>query len=100
MMVENYTVYLLHIDPPFKHARHYLGVTRKGRPVGDRLTEHNEGRGAVLTRMARQAGSTLTLARVWTNADSGLENKLKGRGLAPLCPICQAAKKHERAGGV
>jgi hypothetical protein len=91
--MNDYTVYLLHIDPPFKHARHYLGVTRHGRPVSDRLAEHNEGRGAVLTRMARRAGSTLALARVWYNADVGFERKLKGRSLKPLCPICQAAKR-------
>jgi predicted GIY-YIG superfamily endonuclease len=93
VMPANYTVYLLHIDPPFKHARHYLGVTRNGRPVSQRLAEHNEGRGARLTRAARKAGSTLTLARVWLNADFASERKMKKRSLAPLCPICKAAKK-------
>ena len=62
------TLYLIHIEPPYKHAKHYLGVTRGDRSVDDRLAEHRAGRGARLCRAAVGAGCTLVLARVWLNA--------------------------------
>src|SRR5580693_9393245 len=86
--VNGYTLYLLHISPRYKHAQHYLGVTRGGRSVALRWLEHMQGRGAVLTRHARKAGSQLILTRIWTNAPFANERKLKGRSLAPLCPLC------------
>jgi len=86
--MNGYTLYLLHFAPRYKHAGHYLGVTRGGRSVALRWIEHNEGRGAKLTRYARRAGCQLILARIWTNAQFASERKLKGRSLAPLCPIC------------
>ena len=87
------TVYLLHIEPAYKHAQHYLGVTRSGREVPLRWLEHMTKRGAVLTRHARQAGCQLILTRVWRDAAFGLERSLKGRSLRPLCPRCQRLRQ-------
>jgi len=86
--MNGYTLYLLHFEPRFKHAGHYLGVARGNRNVVHRWLEHKQGKGANLTRHAKNAGSQLILARIWLNAEFKLETKLKGRGLAPLCPIC------------
>jgi len=85
----SYTLYLLHLDPPYKHARHYLGVTRNGRNVVHRWMEHMQGRGAVLTQHAVRSDCRLILARIWVNAEFAHEARLKGRGLAPLCPVCR-----------
>ena len=82
-------VYLLHIEPSYRHARHYVGYTARGQ-VGDRLQEHQDGQGAVLTRHAVRAGCKLVLARVWKDAPRKFELRIKGRGLKPLCPICSA----------
>jgi alkylhydroperoxidase family enzyme len=87
--VKNYTIYLIHITPRYRHAQHYLGITRDGRPAQERFEEHVRGAGAVLTRAARKAGCSLFLARVWENAEFGAERKMKGRSLRPLCPICR-----------
>lgn len=81
-------VYLLHFEPRFRHAGHYLGVTNRD-DVTARVAEHVRGEGAVLTRYARRAGCELTLVRVWSNVPRKTEMRLKGRGLAPLCPICK-----------
>lgn len=38
------TVYLLHFDRPYRHARHYLGWTP--RAVSERVADHATGNGA------------------------------------------------------
>lgn len=82
------SIYLLHFDRPYKHARHYLGFTE--RPVEERLLEHGTGKGARLLQVVRAAGITWQLARVWPNATRGLERQLKnGRRGPRLCPICR-----------
>jgi predicted GIY-YIG superfamily endonuclease len=90
-MSKGYTIYLLHFEPRFKHAGHYLGVTRNGRDVAARFKEHLEGKGAVLTRYAKKAGCEISLARVWFNQEFASERRMKGRSLAPLCPMCREA---------
>lgn len=78
--------YLIHFEPPYKHARHYLGFAED---VLRRVDEHRAGQGARLTQVAAQAGCKLVLARVWPNGDRQLERKLKRRKEAPcLCPVC------------
>ena len=96
--MRGYNIYLLHIEPPYKHAGHYMGITRKGREVALRWMEHMDanGRGAVLTTHARKAGCQLILARIWRNTEFAMERKLKGRGLAPLCPICRKRRHATR----
>ncbi|MBO0885357.1 MAG: hypothetical protein J2P17_34495, partial [Mycobacterium sp.] len=56
------TVYLLHFDRPYKHARHYLGWARD---LETRLTAHQTGHGARLLEVIQQAGISWTLARTW-----------------------------------
>lgn len=96
-MASGYTLYLLHFDPPYRHARHYLGVTRNGRSVALRWLEHCRGRGAVLTHNARLAGCRFILTRIWPNAEFASERRLKGRSLVPLCPLCHRLK-HQNGG--
>jgi predicted GIY-YIG superfamily endonuclease len=91
--VSGITLYLIHIEPRYKHAGHYLGVTRRDRPPAIRLEEHRSGAGAILTRYAKNAGCELILARTWHNVPFQMEKRLKGRGLAPLCPICRGAQQ-------
>ena len=68
------TVYLLHFDQPYKHARHYVGWT--ARNVKRRLAEHEAGRGARLLAVVREAGIGWQLARLWPG------------GHARKCPLC------------
>lgn len=77
--------YLLHFEPSYKHAGHYLGWSPE---VQARVNAHLHGKGARLTEVAHNAGSTLILVRVWEDADRKTERKLKNRHSPQLCPIC------------
>ena len=76
--------YLLHFDPPFKHARHYSGICEPG-AVEERVKNHD----AVLVREAKKAGSTVTLARVWRDVPRRFELSLKSKSLKFRCPVCK-----------
>jgi hypothetical protein len=81
------TVYLLHLDPAYKHARHYTGYAEPGNLQG-RLAAHAAGTGARLMQVIKEAGGTFRLARTWPGGRTR-ERELKSRRDAPrLCPIC------------
>jgi predicted GIY-YIG superfamily endonuclease len=82
------TIYLLHFSKRYKHAGHYSGWTQN---LEARLAEHASGRGARLLEVVKEAGITWQLARTWTG-DRYLERRLKQKGAAARCPICQARK--------
>lgn len=81
------TVYLLHFDRPYRHARHYLGWCRAGR-LDERLAEHRAGRGARLMAVIKDAGIGFELARTWPGPRA-LERRLKNCHNTPRkCPLC------------
>jgi predicted GIY-YIG superfamily endonuclease len=80
-------VYLIHLEPAFGHARHYVGYTTRD-DVNERVEEHRGGRGANMLRHAVAAGVELKLVRVWRDVPRKTENKIKGRSVRPLCPEC------------
>jgi hypothetical protein len=80
------TVYLLHLDPPFGHAKHYTGWASD---LYGRLAHHGTTTGANLLLHAAKAGGSWTLARTWPG-DRYLERRLKrSGGAARRCPICR-----------
>jgi predicted GIY-YIG superfamily endonuclease len=80
------TVYLLHLDEPFGHARHYTGWASD---LHGRLAHHAAGTGANLLRHVAKAGIGWQLARTW-QGDRYLERRIKRRGGATRrCPICR-----------
>jgi predicted GIY-YIG superfamily endonuclease len=81
------TVYLLHFDRPFKHARHYMGSAID---LELRLAEHGRGPGARLLWWVHQAGISWRLARTWDGGRQR-ERQLKQRGHSLYCPICNPA---------
>lgn len=81
------TVYLLHFNTPFGHARHYLGWASR---LEDRLRHHEAGTGANLLKHARAAGVTWVLARTW-EGDRHLERRLHNGGHARRCPVCKSS---------
>lgn len=89
------TVYLLHITPRYKHARHYIGFTIDDDALR-RVGEHERGtkKGSPLVRAALDAGHTVKLAAVWPGADRNFERKLKNRKNAgKFCPCCNSKSK-------
>jgi predicted GIY-YIG superfamily endonuclease len=84
------TVYLLHLDPAYKHARHYVGWTSN---LDARLEAHRAGRGARLLEAVKEAGGSFRLVRTWAGSRS-LERAIKDRKEAPkLCPDCSPSPK-------
>jgi len=85
------TVYLIHFDKPYKHARHLIGVA-----YGD-VAQHIKHSGSPLMRAVNDAGITWRIAQLWKNAPEDLESKLRGRGDASrICPICLAQTDGKR----
>lgn len=79
------TVYLLHFDEPYRHARHYLGSADD---LAARLKRHRAGAGARLIEVVTKSGIGFALARTWPGGREE-ERRLKARHNAPrLCPIC------------
>jgi hypothetical protein len=79
------TVYLLHFDRPYKHARHYLGWADD---LDARLAAHGTKRGARLLAVLRAEGIGWQLARTWPG-DRHRERQLKNMGSAARrCPLC------------
>ena len=81
------TIYLLHFDPAYKHARHYLGWTAG--EVDDRVFTHVAGRGSPLVRAAVRAGHGVIVARTWDDTDRFEERRMKQTKNVPAyCPLC------------
>jgi len=84
-------IYLLHIEPPYKHAAHYVGFTESADALA-RLRRHEDGHGANLCRVAVAAGCTLHLVRVWSG-NRQLERRTKRRAHHDRwCPMCCRAR--------
>jgi predicted GIY-YIG superfamily endonuclease len=86
-------LYLLHFDPPYLHAGHYLGFAED---VDRRVSEHlaANGKASPLVRAALAAGSAVSLARTWPGGDRKLERRLKNQHNTPrLCLVCRAQKE-------
>lgn len=89
------SVYLLHLDPPYKHARHYVGWASS---LLRRLRHHADGSGARLLQVVKQTGGGWRVARVWPGADRTFERSVKRSKAVPhLCPICNPKQKRHLA---
>lgn len=87
-------VYLIGIEPPYHHARHYIGFTNKD-PAA-RLADHKAGRdhASRLLRAAHRAGHQLTIMHVWPEGCRRFEAWLKRRAdVIKWCPCCPRASK-------
>jgi len=77
-------VYLYHLDPPYKHAGHYLGSTDD---FDRRDSQHGGPHGARLLQVQKQTGGSWHLVRTWAGGRSK-ENQLKSNSGKRYCPEC------------
>jgi hypothetical protein len=93
-------VYLLHLVPAYRHARHYLGFAASSGLLVRRLRDHATGRGANLTRVALAAGCRFELTRLWPGSRDD-ERRLKDQRAVPrlLCPACPGRPTRQPATG-
>lgn len=82
-------VYLIHLEIPYKHARHYIGFVDGDDLVENRLKKHRSGIGSKFLRAVNNAGIYYFIARLWPGYTRDQERQLKNRKKArELCPIC------------
>ena len=80
-------VYLLHLDRPLAHARHYIGWAKD---VNGRIEHHRKGSGARFTQVLREKGIGFTVARIWQDGDKTFERRLKNyKKPSRFCPCCR-----------
>jgi predicted GIY-YIG superfamily endonuclease len=77
-------VYLLHLDPPYRWAAHYMGSTDD---LERRLSEHGGPDGARLLLVQKQAGGSWHLVRTWAGGRQK-ESELKSNNGKRYCPEC------------
>lgn len=83
------TVYLIHLDQPLSHARHYIGWTTSPANVKRRLEHHKAGCGARFTQACNERGINYGVVRVWNDAGKDFERHLKNQHKPQaFCPIC------------
>jgi predicted GIY-YIG superfamily endonuclease len=84
----NMAIYILHFDTPYKHARHYVGYTKREK-LEDRLDEHRAGNGARLMEVVTDAGIGFEVSRVIKDGTRAQERRIKVSGhTRRLCPLC------------
>jgi len=79
-------LYLLHFDPRYRHAGHYLGYTED---LPKRFAMHMRGKGSPLVKAAVKNGSRIILVRIWAedgNAEQEIKRVVGSR--VRLCPVC------------
>ena len=79
------TVYLIHFDQPYRHARHYLGFSND--PI-KRLDAHRASRGARLMQVVNAAGITWQCVRTWNGSRQDERRLKKYKAARLLCPLC------------
>lgn len=80
------TVYLIHFERAFHHARHYIGWTTND----SRIQRHIDGHGSKLLRAVANAGIAFHVVREWHGVDRHFERKLKNmKKSRALCPQCK-----------
>jgi predicted GIY-YIG superfamily endonuclease len=79
------TVYLLHFDRPYKHAKHYTGWTDD---LGARLAQHAASNGARLLAVVHAAGIGWQLARTWPGGRARERQIKRQGGASRYCPMC------------
>lgn len=84
------TVYILHLDTPLHHAKHYSGFSQNGRTLKQRIAHHENGTARCkFTDALHRLGIGFKLARVFIDADRNFERALKNTHNVPYyCPIC------------
>lgn len=88
-------LYLLHFEPGYEHAKHYLGYTPGD--IDARVLRHLNGQASPLVKAAVEAGCEVRVARRWPKGTRALERLLKRQGgLSRHCPTCRATGVYHR----
>jgi len=85
-------LFLLHFEPPYKHARHYLGYavgTGRGSSYAKAIARGTAIGPHELVMAAQWAGCTITVADVFEGAGRAVQRTMRAsHHLHRFCPIC------------
>lgn len=88
-------LFLLHFDPPYAHARHYLGYaigTGRGREYARAIARGTAIGPHELVQAAQWAGTVITVADVLVGEGRATQRRLRAsHDLSRHCPTCMAA---------
>ena len=80
-------VYILHLNRPHHHAKHYVGFTMN--TVEGRLNHHRRGIGSKFLKAVMGTGNNFELVRIFENADRHFERWVKDQKQTEgFCPVC------------
>lgn len=79
------TVYLIHFERPFRHARHYVGWSEQ---LEARLAHHRNGNGSRLMAAVTAAGIEWQVVRTWPGSRDDERRLHKLKGATKICPEC------------
>ena len=83
---QSVTVYLIHFEKPYKHARHYLGSAID---LAERLAQHRNGKGARLLQVVKEAGIDWDVSRTWQGTRETEAKFKRAQHNTRLCPHCK-----------
>jgi hypothetical protein len=93
-------VFLLHFDPPYRHARHYLGYavgTGRGHDYARRIARGVALGPHELVQAAQWNECTITVADVWPGEGRALQRRLRAQGgLSRHCRLCRESGVYHR----
>jgi hypothetical protein len=89
-------VYLLHFDPPYRHAKHYIGYSASSGFLKARLAAHERGQGARLLEVVHEAGIGWQLARTWPGTPARERQIKRQGGASRCCPMCGVTPRTPR----
>ena len=85
-------LFLLHFDPPYQHAQHYLGYavgTGRGSSYAKAIARCTAIGPHELVMAAQSAGCQITVADVLVGAGRALQRQMRAsHHLHRFCPIC------------
>lgn len=79
------TIYLVHFERPYQHARHYVGWSSQ---MERRHKDHANGNGSKLLAAVRAAGIPWVIARTWQGTRTEERRIHSARANCRKCPIC------------
>ena len=87
--------FLVHIDPPYRHARHYFGWASSPAAAQDAIRRLTTGRSAVrLLKAAYDSGSKFRITRTWHSTTIMGVTRMRQQGNArKYCKECRAADR-------
>lgn len=86
-------VYLIHLDTPLHHVRHYVGFSEN---LPGRIQKHRNGQGAAFMKAIAKEQISWHMSRIW-DGDRTFERMLRDQHNAShLCPTCIQEKIFKR----